>query len=143
MGGRVAADIAKSQPVLARQACVNVEALPVFLPVDETGKSRLRQIMMDKLGVIRHEAEMLEALDEIIEIEESTQDSRLADMALVARMIAVCALQRTESRGAHSRSDYPESAVSWEKRNFITLKEINSLTDKLRAPLPQRREVAV
>jgi L-aspartate oxidase len=143
MGGRVAADIARSQVALTGRMPVITEIIPAAAQVFAAEKNKLRQIMMNKLGVIRHEAEMLEALDEILEIEENAKDSALADMALMARMITVCALQRTESRGAHCRSDYPESSAVWEKRSFVTLKEINSLTDDLRAPLTQRREAAV
>ncbi|MBI3441924.1 MAG: hypothetical protein HY052_09050, partial [Proteobacteria bacterium] len=34
-------------------------------------------------------------------------------------------LQRTESRGGHCRSDFPKAAQSWQKRTFVTLKEID------------------
>ena len=100
--------------------------------------------MMEKLGVIRDRQGMIAAIRDIAEIAEAAEkdDSRLADMALVARMIAVSALQRTESRGGHCRSDYPDSLETWKKRSFVTLKEIDSLTDKLLMPARQQEGVA-
>lgn len=139
MGGRVAADIARSQ-VLAQKTPVSIEVVPSFAQVSDIEKNKLRRIMMDKLGVIRDEDTMIEALNEIADIEENAEDSRLADMALVARMIAVSALQRTESRGAHCRSDYPVADAVWEKRSFTTLKEINKLTDEWRVMQPLRQK---
>ena len=42
---------------------------------------------------------------------------RTANLATVARLIASAALRRTESRGAHYRTDYPNhDDVHWKKR---------------------------
>ena len=87
---------------------------------------------------------MTAALSDITAIAHGAErdDGRLADMALVARMITISALQRTESRGGHCRSDYPRTAEAWEKRSFVTLKEIDILTDKIRTPARQLEGVA-
>jgi succinate dehydrogenase/fumarate reductase flavoprotein subunit len=38
----------------------------------------------------------------------------LRNMLLVARAVAQAALQRTESRGAHQREDFPAPSAEWE-----------------------------
>lgn len=141
MGGRVAADIAKSHRLFLRTP-INTEALPHPPQVSnrEAEGMALRNIMMEKLGVIRDGQGMMEAIREIAEITRVAEknDSRLEDMALVARMIAICALQRTESRGGHCRIDYPDSLETWKKRSFMTLREIDLITEKLLAPARER-----
>lgn len=132
MAGRAALDIQKSPVLGVDVGRINLAALPVLPQVAamDQEKDALRHIMTDLVGVIRDEKGMAAAIRQITAIERAAQskDSRLADMALVARLVAVSALQRTESRGGHCRSDYPKAVRSWQKRTFVTLKEIDILT---------------
>jgi L-aspartate oxidase len=52
-------------------------------------------------------------------------------MALVARLIAEAALARTESRGAHCRSDCPETLAVWQHRSFTTLQPVRAGVEKV------------
>jgi succinate dehydrogenase / fumarate reductase flavoprotein subunit len=85
----------------------------------------MQEVMMDNVSVFRMESPMTEALKKIKELKEryqmiSLQDKgncfnrdlldalELGHMLDLAEVIAMGALHRRESRGAHSREDYPE-----------------------------------
>jgi fumarate reductase flavoprotein subunit len=87
-------------------------------------RDAMGEIMMNKVGIFRNEAELREAvagLQELLELcdEASLRSSaaganpeltfamRLKGMLRLATTVAMGALARTESRGAHCRSDYP------------------------------------
>jgi L-aspartate oxidase len=62
------------------------------------------------------------ALSTIITLEkENKSDRRLGNMLTTAKLIAVAALQRKESRGGHFRSDYPTLDERLAKRSFLSL----------------------
>lgn len=133
MGGRAAADIArflKGRKKDGLNARRQMPALAAFTRELTAEREMLRQIMTDQLGVIRHANGMRQALRDIAAIETAAKgvDPRVTDMALVARMIAACAIARTESRGGHCRSDYPQPLRAWQKRTFVTLKDIDRAT---------------
>ena len=61
----------------------------------------------------------------------------LNSLFVVSEAAARCALQREESRGAHSRVDYPESDnKKWNKVNSVVSKEGDSMNVGL-SPLPE------
>lgn len=82
----------------------------------------LRKIMSDKVGVIRDNAGLREALTEIERLEREAKDPILHNKAVVALLIAASAFRRRESRGAHFRSDYPQPITPAE-RTILTLNE--------------------
>ena len=131
MGARAAEDmaafVAKGQPAPR----INLAELPKLPAADmENERQQLREIMTDLVGVIRNEQGMKDAIREISVIGANAEgrDTKTADMALVARMIASCALARTESRGGHCRADYPMPVKALQKRTFTTLKEVEGIT---------------
>ena len=56
----------------------------------------------------------------------------VASTLVAARLIAACALERRESRGAHFRSDYPQTDAVGE-RTFTTLNAVRRIAAE--APL--------
>ncbi len=79
----------------------------------------LRKAMSREAGVIRDAAGLSRLLG-LIETLEATH-GRSAPL-IAARLVAACALARTESRGGHFRSDFPEPAGA--RRTIATLAEI-------------------
>jgi L-aspartate oxidase len=145
MGGRAAEDITKFVRIVKEPLRIDLKSLPK-LPVSnmEAEREELRHIMTDLVGVIRHEKSMKDAVRELAAIGAAAEgrDAKTADMALVARMIAVSALRRQESRGGHCRSDFPQAVRAWQKRSFVTLKEVEALTAETLLARRGRRETA-
>jgi len=83
-------------------------------------KLQIRATMSDSVGVIRDRAGLGRAIDYLSPL------AKHDDCALVGLMIAHCALQRQESRGAHYRSDYPQTLVA-AQRSQLRLNELESL----------------
>jgi succinate dehydrogenase / fumarate reductase, flavoprotein subunit len=96
----------------------------------------LQEVMQDLVGIIRVESEITEAMDKIaalkvrvgnVSIDGHRQYNPgwhlsidLNNMVLVSEAVARAALLRKESRGGHTRSDYPMTDYDyWGKRNLI------------------------
>ncbi|TVQ37591.1 MAG: succinate dehydrogenase flavoprotein subunit [Spirochaetaceae bacterium] len=100
---------------------------------------RMQQTMMARIGVYREREQMEEAVAEIRQLREEFQQVRVQDNSAnynqevlgilelenlldLSLVTAVSALNRTESRGAHSRKDFPErDDVSWLKHTLAFL----------------------
>jgi succinate dehydrogenase / fumarate reductase, flavoprotein subunit len=95
----------------------------------------LQQTMNDLVGIIRKDEEMREALAKLDELKArseklSVEGSRafnpgwhlaldLRNMLLVSECVAKAALVRQESRGGHTRDDYPVMDPEWRKVNLV------------------------
>jgi L-aspartate oxidase len=78
------------------------------LPSEGAQRLRLRTLLWEKVGVVRHRTDLEEALSRIESMaRELPISSALRDPLLVAHRITTGALRREESRGSHYRSDYP------------------------------------
>ena len=89
-------------------------------------KKQLRKVMWDYGGIIRDQNGMMEGLRQLDLIEEEFQrvlrqaqpqeTARIIEIyhgLLTSRVVIHAALRRKESRGAHCRSDFPESDPKW------------------------------
>jgi len=95
-------------------------------------RHELKDVMWQKVGIIRGKDGLEKALEEIKGIGTSLKEVRIRDyrglmrylelehMVLLSEMVCRSALLRTESRGAHYRSDYPdEDNDRWLKNIWI------------------------
>ncbi len=114
-------------------------------------RRRLQKLMWDKVGIVRSEQGLREALEELQGIgeelsatifpcspRERMETIELRNALLVGRMICEAALMRNESRGAHFRKDHPEqNDHSW--KAHIVLE--NAGPEEIKpALLPQEEE---
>ncbi len=82
-------------------------------------KSELQQLMWDNVGIVRSEEGLSEALNKIKFLKSTfrttkrclnTDEYEYRSMLEAAELITTAALNRRESRGAHYRKDYPDTA---------------------------------
>ena len=99
----------------------------------------LQKVMQSLVGIFRTEEDLKKAFAELEALKAraakaSVEGSRLFNpgwhlarelksMLTVSEAVALSALARTESRGAHSRIDYPNYDPVWEKKHNIIVRE--------------------
>ena len=95
----------------------------------------LQETMQNYVGIFRSEADLKRGLDEIGKLKQRAAHVRvdgsrlfnpgwhlgrdLKSMLTVSEAVALSALERKESRGAHSRIDFPKYDEQWSKLNNI------------------------
>jgi len=100
----------------------------------------LRDAMTRLVGLERDAAGLKDALHTIDQVERvSGGEPALLNMTASARLVTAAALARTESRGGHYRSDFPETRAEAE-RTFLTLADAEGLA---REESPRKRASAV
>ncbi|MCK9257540.1 MAG: fumarate reductase flavoprotein subunit, partial [Sulfurospirillaceae bacterium] len=108
-------------------------------------KNRMKDIMWDKVAIFRDHDGLTEAVDELKELLAKSQNVKIKSktraanpeleeayrvpmMLKLALCVAVGALQRKESRGAHYREDYlKRDDKNWLKRTLTSWKEGDTL----------------
>jgi L-aspartate oxidase len=156
---RVADDISGATPV--RHRCLEPNFLePIFLEpsglsagraaTDPATERELRQLMSHEVGVIRHASGLRGALLRFTDIERRGAALALRRMATAALLVTAAAWQRTESRGAHMRSDFPHPDPAQARRTFLTLDDARQIanniaedTERERAPFRFDPEPAI
>lgn len=129
MGRRVAADLAPSpsaapfDPDPATGVWLPTDVGPVLTAADGAGAhgvvEQVRQLLWESAGVVRHGDGLVDGLARLSSLAPAAAadlDSR--NTVVVATLVLRAALARTESRGAHHRSDHPEPDPDQAVRHF-------------------------
>ena len=90
---------------------------------DSAELKRLRQIMTSDVGVIRDQTGLAHAVREILKLEKENPRLRFANIIASAKLMAVAAYDRLESRGGHFRADYAAPEEAFRHRTFLTRKD--------------------
>lgn len=122
-GARVAQDIARELRFGVR-APATTGALftpPQWCDVDDKIRDRVRRLMWKNVGLVRSEDSLSEALEILSELGQELGEGvgEQRNMITVGRLIAASAIERTESRGVHFRSDYPSQSPDWSKHIVV------------------------
>jgi succinate dehydrogenase / fumarate reductase, flavoprotein subunit len=114
----------------------------------------LQKTMQSLVGIFRTREDVQQALAELVKLNErwtqtSVEGSRMFNpgwhlaldmksMLTISEAVAKSALVREESRGAHSRIDFPELSAEWGTKNNVIKRDVTGMTlrQDVKAELP-------
>ncbi|MGH3735665.1 MAG: fumarate reductase/succinate dehydrogenase flavoprotein subunit [Micromonosporaceae bacterium] len=152
-------DLGDARPAVSEAALSDATAT-ALAPLERDGENPyaiwhdLQQVMQDLVGIIRRKEELEAALEKLVGIREraakvgATGGRRynpgwhlaldLRNMLVVSECTARAALEREESRGGHTRDDFPGMDAEWRQVNLVC--SLDGDTVNLdRKPLPKMR----
>jgi succinate dehydrogenase / fumarate reductase, flavoprotein subunit len=122
-----------------------------------TVHSEVQDTMFSLVGIIRNETEIKQALAELDKLRERATVVRaeggtaynpgwhlaldLRNIMLIADCVAQAALTRTESRGGHTREDFPEMSPQWRKVNLMCTLEDDKIVLTKQPMIPMREDL--
>ena len=133
-GERAAALAAKTAMPSPQRSVQSSFSKPRINPAAEI--VRLQKLMNEHVGPLRTQTGLEHALEEIRALEPMCAElpapragldpewmdlHDLRNMRLVAECVTRAALERTESRGAHQREDFPETNDAWQRHRTFRL----------------------
>lgn len=144
IAGVSASKAAKSTEIKTNDDMVNAEASRIEGLIKKGSikpqefKNNIKKLMWEKVAIVREEKTLNEALKELQEMQKDlvnldVKDTKQYNTELVTaleviNMVEICiltvksAILRRESRGAHFRSDFPETNDEW-KKSIVMNKE--------------------
>ncbi|MGH3321903.1 MAG: fumarate reductase/succinate dehydrogenase flavoprotein subunit [Streptosporangiaceae bacterium] len=163
--GRYAAEYVRSvesDPPRARDADLGAAVEEALAPFSEDGTENpyslhreLQGTMQELVGIIRTADDLEQAIDKIHEYQRragqlAVEGNRqynpgwhyaldLRNLLLVAECVARSALERKESRGGHTRDDYPMADDEWAKKNIVC-RQVDGGLKLSEQPLPEMPE---
>ena len=112
---------------------------------------QLQEMMQNYVGIMRIEEDIKRALEKLKELKQQLKTVRvtgsrmynpgwhlaydLKNMLKTAEAVSLSALTRQESRGAHTRLDYPQTDPEWGKVNLVISKDGEAMRLR-KEPLP-------
>ncbi len=115
----------------------------------------LQDTMQDLVGIVRVENELKEAIDRLAKLRDRARKVRvdghrqynpgwhgaldLENMLVISEAVARSALDRTESRGAHTRNDFPGKNEACGKVNTVVRKGADGAMEVQQHPIAEMR----
>ena len=120
----------------------------------------LQELMQEQVGIVRHGDELAAAVEAIADLKRRAEGVGAAgnreynpgwhtaldlhNLLTVAEAVARAALEREESRGAHTRADHPDKDAGWGRTNLavrrgddgemvVTRSPVRAMSDELKA----------
>ncbi len=145
----------------AELAAARAEALA---PLERSGgenpytvHSEVQQTMSDLVGIIRKEEEIKQALAELEKLRARAANVSaeggpaynpgwhlaldLRNIMLIADCVAQAALERQESRGGHTRDDFPGMSAEWRKVNLVAALDGDRVSIRRQPMAPMRADL--
>jgi succinate dehydrogenase / fumarate reductase, flavoprotein subunit len=136
----------------------------VLAPLERSGgenpytvHAEVQQTMSDLVGIIRKEEEIKAALAELEKLRARAANVSaeggpaynpgwhlaldLRNILLIADCVAQAALERQESRGGHTRDDFPGMSPEWRKVNVICTLDGDRVALKEQPMAPMREDL--
>ena len=155
-----AVEYAKTVPApAADEAQVKTAADELMAPFNRKGEGpyevhrALQEIMQHKVGIVRNRADLESAVRELDELQSRVDNvsvegaipfnpgwhlaNDLRNMHTISKAVARCALAREESRGGHTREDYPDVSPTWSKQNNVIGKSQDGAMQLRQEPLSE------
>jgi L-aspartate oxidase len=82
-------------------------------------RNRVRRTMWDDVGILRNGVSLGNALSEFRALADKQLPSKARNFLNAAMLVTRAALWREESRGAHFRTDFPETDDKWRVHSII------------------------
>jgi fumarate reductase (CoM/CoB) subunit A len=146
IAGESASEAAKNTELKTDDEQVNAEASRIESLIKKGTikpkefKNKIKTLMWEKVAIVREEKTLNEALGQLQEMQKDLENLDVSDKTQyntdlvtaleVINMVEICiltvksAIIRRESRGAHFRSDFPESKDEWKKSIIINKNKI-------------------
>jgi succinate dehydrogenase / fumarate reductase flavoprotein subunit len=122
-----------------------------------TVHAEVQQTMSDLVGIIRKEDDIKAALAELEKLRARAANVSaeggpaynpgwhlaldLRNILLIADCVAQAALERQESRGGHTRDDFPEMSAEWRKVNLICTFDGDQVAIRQQPMVPMREDL--
>ncbi len=157
-------DALGARPKISEVALAEAQA-EALAPLERSGgenpyavHAEVQQTMSDLVGIIRRADEIKAALAELEKLRERAAKVSapggsaynpgwhlaldLRNILLIAECVAQAALERQESRGGHTRDDYPGMSPEWRKVNLICALDAGGGVTLRRQPMvPMRTDL--
>jgi len=162
--GLYAAEYAKSMkaPLSVNNDQIDGYARDMLAPFEANGSenpykihSDLQDCMQNLVGIIRVESELKQALETLQQLKQRSRNVKvegnrqfntgwhlaldLHSLLTFAEAATLAAIERKESRGGHTRDDYPSTDAKYAKVNIVVRKAGDSMT-LAQEPLPEMPE---